>query len=358
MIVPVLIVILLFVIVGLATLDFIAYLASGKDLVSPGINFLFEVVLLILFPIIFFSISGKYNSCCGDTAPFSPDHALTIYVIIGLSLVAYFLSARRKRVYPPVPEVAVNAFLIIGIVFNLFLMYQIQNEDYWALDVPVLALFLKRLIKNHHEIIQFLVEEHEASSELNDALLNILKYPLWVKLPFFILCAIPALFLVSAVLLLFGQKPDSAIQAFTQTYKHGLSQIDHECAGVVCGDDYLCTIGSRGHQTLIRPVRSGWRGGRSIVCSRQLLICNAFEELMMHYTPRVHQFLRRIYDRLGRWIIKHHNFFRNKWVADLSYLFLKPMEWIFLIILYSHDRHPEGRIARQYIQTNPNPVTT
>ncbi|MCB0563961.1 MAG: hypothetical protein KDD01_06250 [Phaeodactylibacter sp.] len=35
--------------------------------------------------------------------------------------------------------------------------------------------------------------------------------------------------LVTGILLQFGQKPDAAVRAFTDTYKHRFSQLDHLC---------------------------------------------------------------------------------------------------------------------------------
>ena len=39
---------------------------------------------------------------------------------------------------------------------------------------------------------------------------------------------------------------------------------------------------------------------------------------------------------------------RKKWVADLIYFLMKPLEWLFLIVLYLTEVHPEDRIVLQY----------
>jgi hypothetical protein len=38
----------------------------------------------------------------------------------------------------------------------------------------------------------------------------------------------------------------------------------------------------------------------------------------------------------------------SKYTADLVYFIMKPLEWIFLCVLYLTDAHPENRIAVQY----------
>jgi hypothetical protein len=41
--------------------------------------------------------------------------------------------------------------------------------------------------------------------------------------------------------------------------------------------------------------------------------------------------------------------FNNRFVADFIYLLMKPLEWLFLAVLYTVDRKPENRIAKQYL---------
>ena len=40
---------------------------------------------------------------------------------------------------------------------------------------------------------------------------------------------------------------------------------------------------------------------------------------------------------------------RTPLAADITYLVMKPLEWIFLLVLYLTDRKPEDRIAKQYL---------
>ena len=40
---------------------------------------------------------------------------------------------------------------------------------------------------------------------------------------------------------------------------------------------------------------------------------------------------------------------KSKWIADIIYILMKPLEWIFLTVIYMIDVHPENRIATQYM---------
>ena len=98
--------------------------------------------------------------------------------------------------------------------------------------------------------------------------------------------------------------------------------------------------------TLVKPIRYGIRRNQKIVVNRQLCIANAFEQLIEEKTPRFHKAIRYIYDKYGYPLSKHIN---TPLQADVTYIFMKPLEYIFLIILYLFDKEPENRIAKQYL---------
>jgi hypothetical protein len=145
-------------------------------------------------------------------------------------------------------------------------------------------------------------------------------------------------------MLLFGQKPDSIITAFTNTADWTLSQkippprIDYE-------GHYLCTVAACGDEKVVKPIRAGKRHGRLIVVNRQLLVANAFEDLIKERTPRFHKIVRTIYDKVGLPISKYIN---TKKRSNVVYFIMKPLEWLFVIVLYTFDKNPENRIAIQY----------
>ena len=179
-------------------------------------------------------------------------------------------------------------------------------------------------------------------------LARLLQHPLWLRYPVMLLLAAPALALVAAALTLFGQRPTSLALAFTQTYYHRFSELDHLCANASCGGHYLCSVAAAGTPALVRPLRYGRRGGHLIVCNRQLLVANAFEELIERRFPRAHARIRRHYDAIGRLVRRYVTTFERPWVANVTYVLMKPAEWAFTMVLYAADARPEERIARQY----------
>lgn len=156
---------------------------------------------------------------------------------------------------------------------------------------------------------------------------------------------LPILGILTIILVLFGQQPDSIILAFTKTSDWILSG---EISPPPTAYDvhYLCTVSLRGHRKLVKPLRYGIRRGEKIVVNRQLCIANAFEELLMEKTPHFHRAVRQFYDTYGYPISKHIN---TAFAADVTYMIMKPLEWVFLLVLYLVDVKPENRIGRQYL---------
>ncbi len=100
----------------------------------------------------------------------------------------------------------------------------------------------------------------------------------------------PVFVLVQLILVLFGQRPDSFIQVFLDTSSYTYSKIPVPPPVIVPGDGhYLCTVSAVGHKGLVKPIRSGIRHGERIVVNRQLLIANAFENILEEYSPNLHK---------------------------------------------------------------------
>ncbi len=333
--------------------DFVYLLASKKPINYHFFDIVFDIALVAIYPIILFFIGGSGpNECCVEMpAYFSPSHLFTIIVLTVLSQICYFYSSWYKHeLLSPILEVIVNVFLLIGIVINVVLLFHVEFYLAMMACVPIILLFIKRLHLNHKMFIE------EYNETYNSQKFFIQKYA-WlilssrpiVKFPALFLLCFPVIVILSSILLLFGQKPDSAIRAFTDTYKHGLSQLDHLCENVECGGHFLCSVAANGHSTLVKPIRYGARNGGKIICNRQLLISNAFEELIEQKLPKAHRFIRRNYNKVGNVIHRYYSIFNNKFVSDTLYILMKPLEWFFLLTLYTFDKKPESRIAQQYM---------
>lgn len=165
----------------------------------------------------------------------------------------------------------------------------------------------------------------------------------WPWLAF--LFMLPLLGIIIMILTLFGQKPDSIIKAWTETSQWNLSQ-KVSPQNLVYDTHYLCTVAAGGHRKVVRPIRMGVRHGHRVIVNRQLCVANAFEQILMERMPRFHRLVRRVYDRYGYPLARH---IRTKAAADAVYILMKPLEWLFLAVIYLCDVRPEDRIAMQYI---------
>lgn len=154
----------------------------------------------------------------------------------------------------------------------------------------------------------------------------------------------PLLGILIGVLLLFGQEPDALIKAFTETSDWTLSQRIAP-QNIYYDEHYLCTVAAGGHEKIVKPKRLGVRHGHQVIVNRQLCVANAFEQVLEERTPRLHRQVRRFYDRYGFPVAK---LIHSRYTADIVYFLMKPLEWLFLIVLYLTDVNPENRIALQY----------
>ena len=110
-------------------------------------------------------------------------------------------------------------------------------------------------------------------------------------------------------------------------------------------EHYLCTVAAGGHRRVVKPLRLGIRHGHRVIVNRQLCVANAFEQVLEERTPRFHRAVRNFYDRYGFPIAR---LIHSKYIADLVYFIMKPLEWVFLLVLYLTCTDPENRIAVQY----------
>ncbi|MBS1653949.1 MAG: hypothetical protein JSU05_03820 [Bacteroidetes bacterium] len=216
--------------------------------------------------------------------------------------------------------------------------------------VSNVSLLILELYRNHQLILADTNNwDTSILSSSQNVVLTLLKSSWFIKFPLLLFVCLPLLVILSSMLLLVGQKPDSFIRAFTDTYKHGFSQLDYLCDNVSCGGHYLCSVAANGHEKVVKPIRTGERGGGKIICNRQLLISNAFEEIIEERFPALHRFIRRNYDKMGDLIHRNYKLFSNRYFSDAIYYLMKPLEWIFLIVIYLVDRKPENRIESQYL---------
>lgn len=311
------------------------------------------------------------NAWGGDSAhePVAVEYWPAILLIALWGFGSYMILKFKRKALPPLAEVFLLAGVYAGCAFNLVFLFQLlmgaDPQPYMeegihhvfrmnAFDYLVTAclcvvpvLFLIHCV----QLMVLLVKEKAAKQESihyeNKVLERVNLFLLKGANLFFVAVAalLPVLFLLVIILVLFGQQPDSFILVFTKTSDWILSK-EIAPPPVAYDTHYLCTVSLRGHRKLVKPIRYGMRRGEKIVVNRQLCVANAFEQLLEERTPRFHRAVRNFYDTYGYPVSKH---IKSAWSADITYLIMKPLEWIFLVVLYLFDEKPEDRICRQYL---------
>lgn len=345
---------------GFVCYNFLYFLIHCEVKTRKKLFRIIEIWTVVIVPLFFLTFSGfgQKNDCCTDSALFAPGHSIGIYFLIIAYTASYVISIFRKDIFPPIPELFINSFLILGLIINVLLCIHINKEEFgqffWFFgNIPILMLLLIRLVKNQKLLKQHIeLNELSSSTIIGKVCSSILKLDPIFKYPILTLLLVPIVIFLSLFLMLFGQKSDSIIKAFTDTYKHGFSQLDYMCVNVECGGHYLCSVAANGHDNIVKPQRLGVRNGNYIICNRQLLISNAFEDLIQENLPFLHRQIRQQYNKVGNFIHRYYGIFNNRFVSDIIYIFMKPAEWFFLLTLYTFDRKPENRIAKQYISNS------
>ena len=275
-----------------------------------------------------------------------PDAFLTIVAILLIAFTGYILI----RFIPPAKQSPIVSAIGISAVYlgiGICLLWCIQTMgDFFLILLPAncIVIFIKTiyiLVYQKNTLLQngmTTTKYKKLSSILNKAT----NLP-WIAL----ILVIPLLGIMIAVLFLFGQEPNSIIKAWTETADWTMSQ-KISPQNIRYDEHYLCTVASGGHRAVVKPLRIGIRHGHRVVVNRQLCIANAFEQVLEEKTSVFHKAVRAVYDRTGYPISKH---IHSKYLADTIYFLMKPLEWIFIFVLYTVDVNPENRIAVQYPHT-------
>ena len=275
----------------------------------------------------------------------------TVLIICLVGIISYALIRIKKLNLPPLVIVGAMSGIFICSIYIIIYIIQL-SMNIQTVSILYLTLFpinyILCSIRAVMEIMKIYKEKNIQAREYKNKFLNkcskifynIENWPIIA-----IVLSIPFTAILICILILFGQRPDEAIKAFLETSDWTLST-KISPPSVTYDAHYLCTVSLRGHKNIVKPIRMGIRRGEKIVVNRQLCIANAFEDLIQERTPKFHHFIRHIYDKYGYPLSKHIN---NEIEADITYLIMKPLEWIFLIVLYLFDEKPENRIATQYI---------
>lgn len=272
----------------------------------------------------------------------------TLLTLACMGLAGYLLLRLVPLKYmPPLVVVTGIAFVYAGLLVCILWCIQIVGAGYMLLTVFPLNVILLAMIQVKSLMMQWkqLQEEERRGfrnpflQRLNQRLLKAAVWPVAALVLF-----LPLLGIAVGILVLFGQQPDDVIRAFTETSEWNLSQRTSP-QNVYYDEHYLCTAAAGGHRRVVKPLRLGIRHDHAVIVNRQLCVANAFEQILQEKMPRLHHIIRHFYDAYGFPIAKK---IRSPYTADLVYLCMKPLEWLFLIVIYFCDVKPENRIALQY----------
>lgn len=295
-------------------------------------------------------------------SPIQTAHLPTVLVLMIIGYIGYFVLRKKRTSLSPLMSVLNISFVLIGNLLGFLILIQLSKyllalDNIRALFDPIIYLTLLPinftlcfiiLIKSlKHEYIDKKFESRVYNNKILATLNRILLDSRnWTAIA--LLFTIPILAIIIMILVLFGQQPDSIIKAFTETSDWALSQ---KISPPPISEDahYLCTVALRGHREIVKPIRYGIRGGEKIVVNRQLMIANAFEQVIEEKIPRIHKCIRYIYDRYGYPLSR---IITTKNRADVIYILMKPLEWLLVVFLYAVDQNPETRISSQYLPTN------
>lgn len=290
--------------------------------------------------------------------PFGGKHVISLIFYFFAFHVALLLLWLKGDKLPPLTTVLCLCFTILGIVLNVLILLQISAHDTSSIEIygrsdhvylfvftPVLGIFIAvllvvQVVKTGIATANDRMCTNKYLNRLNLFLAQKTNLPFWA-----IIFILPMLLVITALLLLLGQDRDSLIKVFTETATWRFSRQIHPPVLDHSGH-YLCTVAVSGNPKIVKPIRLGVRAGRTIVVNRQLLIANAFEEMIQDCAPTLHRIIRRNYDVYGYNLSKKIN---NERMSNLTYLLMKPLEWVFLVCLYLFCEKPEMRINRQYI---------
>lgn len=343
----------------LLTIANIWNLFSKKPKGNAGAILLATLLIGALFYGLFLDISfepvGDYYEAVYDICKhytINSAHRLSFWLpslvgVAGLLVLGVFPA---KHLSPIFAASAVSAVLL-GNVMNVLYAIQVWNlEDVssslilYAYHFNLLLLSIQH-IRRHIQAQTVLIKERKTQFRY-DWVKKL--YTFLAKTSHFTLFSFALLFplaaLLEIVLILLGQGPDGVIKAFTMTADWTFSTQTPPPPMQYDGH-YLCTVAAGGHRKVVHPQRFGTRLGQPILVNRQLCIANAFEELIQEKAPRFHHHVRHFYDTHGYPLSKK---ITTPFRADLVYVLMKPLEWVFLAFLYLLDRHPEQRIATQY----------
>lgn len=326
------------------------------DFMTVGIGILFSVLYLSFIKSVIFS--ADWDEVLANSERHTPISASAVLTVGAIALIAaagyVIVNFIPFDKMPPLLMAASMAAMYLGTGESIVWGIQISGQITDGLDFMLLLLPLNCILITARTVMSRIFAWNQWSKTQSHlrkigqiSLLNGLNRILghaWVwPIAAFILMW-PLLGILMMLLMLAGQAPDAPVKAWIETGGWKLSQ-KIPPQNIYYDEHYLCTVAAGGHPALVHPLRLGVRHGHKVTVNRQLCIANAFEQILEEKTPKFHRIVREFYDQYGFPLAR---IIRSRWIADLIYIVMKPLEWVFLIVLYLTDVRPENRIVLQY----------
>ncbi len=322
---------------------------AKKEEERVSFSFIMKIIAQVLFVGILPGIGIAFTDKKCEEHPFQNESVATAYTLWIVFAIAYFVSKYLKKYLSPVFITLVTSLMVAGFLFTLAICIHFIPMFPAAVFPGIGLLYLSPficffyLLKEIVQLNKFLKTYLEKQNTTAGHLVNTFYFSIQQNhLGLVTVITAPLLALMQAILFLFGQQPDSVISQFTESCGFLLSKYQDCSCG---GGHYLCSIAANGNKKLVKPTRFGIRANERIVVNRQLLIANAFENWLEEHTPKLHHVVRNSYDACN---IPVNEWSKHKRFANVLYVVMKPLEWMFLLWLYLFDRKPEDRIAKQY----------
>lgn len=319
------------------------------EYITVILGFLYSGIVLAFFEIQF---QSDWWEVLKNTQVHTPILTVSYPTVICLScigVVGYLILSNIKiEKMPPLVIVSAIAAMDLGVLECVLWIIQIFSIKYIILCLFPFNCIIIAAKTIRYKILEWNEKKDNQTKSFKNKYLEFLNKKMmnagcWPIAAFVLMW--PILGIIICVLALFGQQPDNVIKAWTETSDWNLS---HRVApqNVYYDEHYLCTVAAGGHADIVKPIRLGERHGHQVIVNRQLCVANAFEQILEERTPAFHKKLRHFYDTYGFPIAK---MIHSPYVADIVYFIMKPLEWLFLMLLYFCDVNPENRIVVQYL---------
>ena len=322
------------------------------EYITIVLGFLYSGMVLAFFEIQFQSDWWEVLQNAQVHTPIWTISYPTVVCLSCIGVIGYLvLSCIQMEKVPPLVIVSAIAAMYLGILECVLWIIQIFSSSYIILCLFPLNCIIIAAKTIRYKILDWNAKKDNVTKSFNNKYLAFLNQKMinagcWPIVAFVLMW--PILGIIICVLALFGQQPDNIIKAWTETSDWNLSNRVAP-QNVTYDEHYLCTVAAGGHAIIVKPIRLGERHGHQVIVNRQLCVANAFEQILEERTPVFHKNLRHFYDTYGFPIAKMIHF---SYMADMVYFIMKPLEWLFLIVLYFCDVNPEDRIAVQYLPKN------